>query len=166
MDRSTQNWIVALRRRLNAFRPQHLPNMWHSVFGVGNGCEGDGAVPRTVAYGCTGSAPAPDSVAHASLTGTVARLVAAVPRVDRLGRGAGSGKGPPYHRAVAFSLQRGRGSGFDFRADRRLPPRSARRSKRSCGQRCRNHLLRQASALPTGSGEWSISLSRDAITSA
>ncbi len=41
MDRSTQNWIVALRRRLNAFRPPYLPNMRHSIFGVGNGREGD-----------------------------------------------------------------------------------------------------------------------------
>ena len=60
-----------------------------------------------------------------------------------------------------LSARRGRGSGFDFRADG-CSSRAPRRASGVEGSG-RNHLLRQASAWPTGSGGWAISLSRDVM---
>ena len=52
------------------------------------------------------------------------------PRVDGLGHGGSSGKGPPYHWPVGRSLRRRWARSPDFRAVRGFPPRSARRSRR------------------------------------
>ena len=55
-------------------------------------------------------------------TGEVVCPVAPSSRMDVLGHGGGSGKGPPYHWPVGRRLRRGRAPVLDFRAVRGPPP--------------------------------------------
>ena len=73
---------------------------------VGDECEGDRPVSGTMADGCQRLAPAAYSSADAPESGTMARPVAAGPRMDSLGHGGCSGTGPSHHRLVGGSLRR------------------------------------------------------------
>ena len=61
----------------------------------------------------------------------MARHLAAGPRMDGLGYGAGLGTGSSHHRKMGRHLWRGRACCLDFRAVRWSPLASARRTRRS-----------------------------------
>ena len=66
--------------------------------------------------------PADDSVADAPGAGTVVCPAAAGTRLDGFGDSHDPGTGPPHHWPMGRRLRRGWGWGFDFRADRGVPP--------------------------------------------
>ena len=53
---------------------------------------------------------------------TLARRLAAGPRLDGIVHGGGTGTGSPHHRPVVRCLRRRRPKGPDIRADRGFPP--------------------------------------------
>ena len=69
--------------------------------GVDDGCERDRAVPRTMADGWEGFAPADDLVADAQGAGTVVRPSAADPGLDGFGGGRGLSPNPPKRVSIA-----------------------------------------------------------------
>ena len=99
--------------------------------GVGDGCEGDRPVSRTIADGCQGLASAADYGAHAPGAGTLARRLAAGPRggPHRLRRRHWKGipipsAGGPPHSAMggpaALMFEQSGGSPFRLRLTKEL----------------------------------------------
>ena len=60
--------------------------------------------------------------AHTQGAGTLARRLAAGPRLDGIVHGEGTGTGPTHHRPMGRCLRRRRPGGPDIRADRGFPP--------------------------------------------
>ena len=58
-------------------------------------------------------------------------ILAAGPRMDGFGYGAGPGAGSSHHRTMGVGLREGRARSPDLRADRGSPPPLTRRSRRS-----------------------------------
>ena len=72
--------------------------------------------------GCQGCAQEADSGANVPRAGTLARRLAAGPRLDGLDHGRGAGTGPSYHWQMGHCLRRGRSGSLGIRADRWFPP--------------------------------------------
>ena len=110
--------------------------------------------------------PAAYSGADAQGAGTMARHLAAGPRLDSFGYGASFGTGSSHHWTMGRRLWRARACRLDFRAVPPPPstPTAAPRRGRGGGGG-RNYLPWLVSNSPTGIGRWFISLSRGVLAS-
>ena len=150
---------------------------WARVFSnwrrVDDECEGDRSVFGTMADGSRGHAPAAYFGTDTPGAGTTARHLAAGPRMDRFGYGAGPGTGSAHYRTMVRRLWRGRACRLDVRAVQCPPPprpmRDAAGGVEVGGAEAACHSWHRTGQLDpsTGSGgRWSISLSRSDSASA